>query len=68
MYESTEQANTVFGELFQILSEDETFTNRLRETGLTAKLVHKKPDCTIFIAPGEVLITPEDYQHDLIVV
>ena len=59
MYESTEQANMVFGQLFRILSEDETFTNRLRESGLTAKLVHKKPDCTIFLAPGEVKIGDE---------
>jgi putative sterol carrier protein len=59
MYESTEQANQVFGQLFQILSEDETFDRRLRESGMTAKLVHKKPDCTIYIAPGEVLIGDE---------
>ncbi len=59
MYESTEQANRVFGELFRILSEDETFERKLRESGMTAKLVHKKPDCTIFIAPGQVLMGDE---------
>lgn len=55
IYQSTEQANRVFGQLFRILSEDEAFDARLRESGLTAKLIHKKPDCTIYIAPGEVL-------------
>jgi putative sterol carrier protein len=59
VYETTEQAEHVFGELFRILLEDETFTSQLRETGLTAKLVHKKPECTIFLSPDEVLIGDE---------
>jgi|SRR5438270_10970259 len=58
-YETTEQAEHVFGTLFRILIEDETFSSRLRETGLTVRLVHKKPDCTIFVSPDEVLIGDE---------
>jgi hypothetical protein len=27
-----------------------------------------RAEVNAFIAPGEVIITPEDYQHDLIVV
>jgi putative sterol carrier protein len=59
VYETTEQAEHVFGGLFKILIADETFRSRLRETGLTAKLVHKKPDCEIFISPDEVLMGAE---------
>jgi putative sterol carrier protein len=59
IYETTEQAEHVFGGLFKILIQDETFRSRLAETGLTAKLVHKKPDCTIYISPDEVLLGGE---------
>jgi putative sterol carrier protein len=63
VYETTEQAEDVFGGLFKILIEDDNFRERLRDTGLTAKLVQKKPDCTIFISPDEILLgdeAPED--------
>jgi putative sterol carrier protein len=56
MYETTEQAEHVFGQLFKILVEDENFTSRLRESGLTVRLLHKKPECNIFVSPDEVLI------------
>jgi hypothetical protein len=36
IYETTAQAEHVFGGLFKILIEDETFRARLAETGLTA--------------------------------
>jgi putative sterol carrier protein len=55
-YETTEQAEHVFGQLFNILIEDENFTTRLRESGLTVRLLHKKPECNIFVSPDEVLI------------
>lgn len=59
LYETTEQAEHVFGTLFKILVEDDNFTERLRESGLTVRLIHKKPDCTIFVSPDEVLIGDE---------
>jgi putative sterol carrier protein len=55
-YETTEQANTVFGELFEILVKDENFTTKLRENGLTVRLVHTKPDCRIFVSPDGVSV------------
>jgi putative sterol carrier protein len=59
IYETTAQAEHVFGGLFKILIEDETFRTRLAATGLTAKLVHKKPDCSVFISPEAVLVGDE---------
>ena len=56
VYETTQQAEDVFGGLFKILIADDTFRERLRETGLTAKLVQTKPDCTVFISPDEVVL------------
>jgi putative sterol carrier protein len=56
MYETTEQAEHVFGELFRILIEDQDFTSRLRESGLTVRLLHKKPECNIFVSPDEVIV------------
>lgn len=55
-YETTEQANTVFGELFEILVKDENFTTKLRENGLTVRLVHTKPDCQIYVSPDGVSV------------
>lgn len=55
-YDSTEQANAVFGELFGILVKDENFTTKLRENDMTVRLIHTKPDCQIFVsADGMVL-------------
>ncbi|HEX4725714.1 MAG TPA: SCP2 sterol-binding domain-containing protein [Pseudonocardiaceae bacterium] len=55
-YETTEQANTVFGELFEILVKDENFTTKLRDNGLTVRLLHTKPDCVIFVSPDGVSV------------
>jgi putative sterol carrier protein len=54
VYESTEKANDVFGQLFEILRADENFTSRLRESGLSVRLVHTKPDCQIFVSPDQI--------------
>jgi len=54
VYESTEKANEVFGDLFKILSEDDHFNERLRETGLSFRIIHTKPDCTIFVSPEQI--------------
>lgn len=55
-YETTDQAERVFGKLFQILIEDETFAARLRESGLTVRLLQHKPDCAIYVSPDEVAV------------
>ena len=59
VYATTEQAEEVFGGLFHILSNDDNFRARLRETGLSARLVHTKPDCTIYVSADEVVVGPE---------
>ena len=56
VYESTEKAAEVFGQLFDILSEDENFTSRLRETGLSVLMIHTKPDCQIYVSPEKVVV------------
>jgi len=56
LYETTDQAEHVFGKLFRILIQDETFTNRLRESGLSVRLMHKKPECDVFVSADEVIV------------
>ena len=56
LYQTTDQAEQVFGKLFRILIEDETFTNRLRESGLSVRLMHKKPQCDVFVSADEVIV------------
>ncbi len=59
IYDSPEQANHVFGQLFKILIEDDNFAGRLRESSLSVRLIHTKPDCHIFVSPDEVLFGDE---------
>lgn len=54
VYETTEQALEVFGQLFEILTNDDNFNERMRESNLDVRLIHTKPDCLVYIAPGEV--------------
>jgi putative sterol carrier protein len=56
VYDSTDKANAVFGRLFEILREDDHFIARLRETGLSVRIIHTKPDCTIFVSPEQINI------------
>jgi len=67
-YETTDQAERVFGQLFQILIEDETFTSRLRESGLTVRLLQNKPECTIFVSPDGVVIGEDAPQNAAITI
>lgn len=53
-FDSSETAYRTFGELFEILSSDDTFTERLRLSGLTVRLIHTQPDCVIHVAPEAV--------------
>jgi hypothetical protein len=55
-FESKEQAVSVFGELFRILLEDETFSGRFRELGLTLRIVHVKPDFELYVTPSGVRV------------
>jgi len=59
VYETTAQAEHVFGTLFQILMQDETFTARLRASGLSARLLHTKPECRIFLSADRLAIGDE---------
>jgi putative sterol carrier protein len=55
-FPSREAAAAVFGELYKILVADEVFTSRMRNNGLTLRLVHTKPDCTVFVSADEVIV------------
>lgn len=55
-YETTAQAEHVFGELFRILVADEAAFASLRENDLTVRLVHTKPDCQVYVAESGVLL------------
>jgi putative sterol carrier protein len=55
-FESKEQAVSVFGELFRILLEDETFSGRFRELGLTLRIIQVKPDFELYVAPSGVRV------------
>lgn len=56
IYADAETAYAVFGQLFQILSEDETFTTRLRDSHLSVRLVHTNPDAVIYVSPEGVAL------------
>lgn len=49
-FESTKQAEAVFGSLFSILAEDEAFTSALRENDMTVRLLHTKPECRVYVS------------------
>jgi hypothetical protein len=59
VFTSQEQAEKVFERLFSILAADENFTGRLRESGLTLRLNHSKPDVELNISADGVLIGPD---------
>jgi putative sterol carrier protein len=55
-FPSREAAAAVFGELYGILVANEVFTSRMRNNDLTLRLVHTKPDCTVFVSADEVIV------------
>jgi putative sterol carrier protein len=55
-YASTADANAVFGELFTILSQDDGCIDRLRDNNLSVRLLHSKPDCSVFMSADQLLI------------
>lgn len=59
LYESTEQAEHVFGGMFSILLEDDAFTRQLAKANLSAKLIHTKPDCVLHVSTDGVRLGEE---------
>jgi putative sterol carrier protein len=59
-YESKEQAVAVFGRLFTILLEDETFSEKLRARNLGLRLVQTKPDFELFVDETGVFVDTTD--------
>lgn len=59
LYANTDQAEQVFGGMFSILMEDETFTARLADANLSAKLIHTKPDCVVHVSTAGVKLGDE---------
>ncbi|MEV5009935.1 SCP2 sterol-binding domain-containing protein [Streptomyces sp. NPDC001698] len=55
-FPNEETAAKVFGELFTILAADEEFTSKLRESDLSVRLIHTKPECTVFVSADEVAV------------
>jgi putative sterol carrier protein len=56
IYNDSEIAYAVFGKLFQILTEDKTFTSRLRESNLSVRLIHTSPEAVVHVSPDGVLL------------
>jgi putative sterol carrier protein len=56
VYDTTEQAEHVFGELFNILIADATASASMRDNDLTVRLVHTKPDCVIYVSSDAVIL------------
>ncbi len=54
VFDSKEQAVSVFSRLFEILLEDEEFVSRVRVKGLTLHLAQTKPDFELFVEPEGV--------------
>lgn len=54
IFEASEQAYAVFGSLFRILIQDQDFNQKLEHANLDVRLIHTKPDCVLYIAPGLV--------------
>jgi len=56
VYQSGQMANDVFGELFRILHADPTVQERLRESNMSVRLIHTKPDSQIYVSAEELLV------------
>ncbi|MER7727200.1 hypothetical protein [Streptomyces sp. NPDC096323] len=59
VFPSEEKAYDVFGQLFTRLLEDEQFMEKARRESLSVHLVHRKPDCRIFVSPQGVVLGGE---------
>lgn len=59
VFPSEEKAYDVFGRLFTGLLEDEQFMEKARRESLSVHLVHRQPDCRIFVSPQGVVLGGE---------
>jgi putative sterol carrier protein len=56
VFATTAHAEAVFGELFRILLRDDNFRARLRDSGLSVRILQQKPECTIYLSADELLL------------
>ncbi|ARH92480.1 MULTISPECIES: hypothetical protein [Streptomyces] len=54
VFESSDKARHIFTDLFSILLKDETFTQRMRDAGITLHLIQTKPDIELYVTPDGV--------------
>ncbi|WP_159043213.1 hypothetical protein [Streptomyces sp. NBRC 110028] len=54
VFESSDQARRIFTDLFGLLLKDETFTQRMRDAGITLHLIQTKPDIELSVTPDAV--------------
>lgn len=62
-YPGSTVADDVFGQLFTILRNDPDVMKRLRDSNLSVRLVHTKPDCVIYVSADQLAVgedAPED--------
>lgn len=55
-FATKDQAQSVFTDLFRILLDDEQFVASMRASGLTARIIHTKPDLEFFLTPDELYV------------
>ncbi|MFJ5226319.1 SCP2 sterol-binding domain-containing protein [Streptomyces sp. NPDC088400] len=58
VFETSEKAEHVFSGLFSILLQDDTFTQRMRDSGISLHLIQVKPDVELFVTPDGVTAGP----------
>lgn len=58
VFESSEKAEHVFSGLFSILLKDDTFTQRMRDSGISLHLIQVKPDVELSVTPDGVTAGP----------
>jgi hypothetical protein len=56
VFQTRDQAVAVFGTLFRILLQDETFVARMRAAQISLHLVQTKPDLELYVDPDRVLV------------
>lgn len=54
VFQSSEQAQRIFTDLFSILLKDDTFTQRMRDAHITLHLIQGKPDMELYVTPDGV--------------
>jgi putative sterol carrier protein len=60
VFESKEQAVGVFTQLFELLLQDDAFTTRMRQAGLSLRLVQSKPDFVLHVSENGIRLDDTD--------